>query len=100
MEIKENLTTKEMKILVNSILKEESEKENIEISSNPVTIVEWYNSKFFKENIKLVNNYTKLLLIKMPLNTIGVTFDDKNTIFIYLNQIKKGKKPNTSYIYI
>lgn len=43
MEIKENLTTKEMKILVNSILKEESEKENIEISSNPVTIIEWYN---------------------------------------------------------
>ena len=35
MEIKKNLTTKEMKILVNSILKEESEKENIEISSNP-----------------------------------------------------------------
>ena len=96
MEIKENLTTKEMKILVNSILKEESEKENIEISSNPVTIVEWYNSKFFKENIKLVNNYTKLLLIKMPLNTIGVTFDDKNTIFIYLNQIKKGKKIPTN----
>ena len=96
MEIKENLTTKEMKILVNSILKEESEKENIEISSNPITIVEWYNSKFFKENIKLVNNYTKLLLIKMPLNTIGVTFDDKNTIFIYLNQIKKGKKIPTN----
>lgn len=44
MEIKENLSTKEMKLLINSIIKEESKKENIEISSNPVTIIEWYNS--------------------------------------------------------
>lgn len=95
MEIKENLTTKEMKILVNSILKEESEKENIEISSNPVTIIEWYNSKFFKKKMKIADISTKINLITSPLYCKGITFEGGKTIFIYLNSIKKAKKiPN------
>ena len=97
MEIKENLTTKEMKILVNSILKEESEKENIEISSNPVTIIEWYNSKFFKKKMKIADISTKINLITSPLYCKGITFEGGKTIFIYLNGIKKAKKiPNTN----
>ena len=99
MEIKENLTTKEMKLLVNSILKEESEKENIEISSNPITIIEWYNSKFFKKKMKIANISTKINLITSPLYCKGITFEGGKTIFIYLNNIKKAKKiPHTNQL--
>lgn len=90
-----NIKLKEIKQNCISIIEEEAKRQGIELNIKPITIVEFYNSDFFKQQ-----NPSKLQRIKTryTLRKTGGIFDantDKIMVFIdRMGKIEKIDSPN------
>ena len=106
MKIKNNeLSKKELKQIAEEAIDEIEKKEKLTSKRiwHPISYVEYYNSDFFKQTIKLYSIRQRIKIATEPLKLLGVnhSYEDTNDeeIFIFLDKftISKRIKKNTPH---
>jgi hypothetical protein len=94
-----DLSIKRMQAIVESVIYDEAKQENLEVSTNAMTLVEYYKSDFFKNSIKLYKGINKFEAIETPFKSKGINSYDE--IFVFLNHFNEIIKiGNNFYVLI